>query len=108
MAEVDRGSPAKGHNAGPYVQAEKEAKSAGRGVWPLGANYRSPRGWSRTNGSWTARLSPVYIDRIFICPPLRSAVMIMNVMDPITVKMISAGMVATARGCTNNCVTGNL
>jgi micrococcal nuclease len=45
LAEVYRGSPAKGLDLNAYKKAEKEAREAGRGMWSLGDNYVSPKEW---------------------------------------------------------------
>ena len=47
LAEVYRGTPAKGQNMEPYWKAEEEAKRAGKGMWVLGDKYVSPREWRR-------------------------------------------------------------
>jgi endonuclease YncB( thermonuclease family) len=39
LAEVYRGTPAKGQNMEPYWKAEEEARKAGRGMWVLGDKY---------------------------------------------------------------------
>jgi micrococcal nuclease len=49
LAEVYRGTPAKGQNMEPYWKAEEEAKAAKRGIWALGDKYRSPREWRKTH-----------------------------------------------------------
>ena len=45
LAEVYRGTPAKGQDMAPYWIAEKEARDAGRGMWVLKDKYVSPREW---------------------------------------------------------------
>jgi micrococcal nuclease len=47
LAEVYRGSPAAGFKNEPYLKAEEEARSAGKGMWSLGEKYVSPREWRR-------------------------------------------------------------
>jgi micrococcal nuclease len=47
LAEVYRGTPAKGQNMEPYWKAEEEARKLGKGMWVLGAKYVSPREWRR-------------------------------------------------------------
>ena len=47
LAEVYRGTPAKGQNMEPYRKAEEEAKAAKRGMWVLGAKYVSPKEWRK-------------------------------------------------------------
>ena len=47
LAEVYRGTPAKGQNLAPYWKAEEEARRAGKGMWVLGDKYVSPREWRR-------------------------------------------------------------
>jgi len=47
LAEVYRGKPASGFNNDPYIEAEKEARKAVRGMWELGDKYISPRDWRR-------------------------------------------------------------
>ena len=47
LAEVYRGNPPKGLDIEPYWKAEKEAKTAMRGMWSLGNNYISPKDWRR-------------------------------------------------------------
>ncbi|MFC1577626.1 thermonuclease family protein [Thermodesulfobacteriota bacterium] len=49
LAEVYRGSPAKGLDLEPYWKAEKEAREACRGMWSLGDKYVSPQDWRRGN-----------------------------------------------------------
>ena len=45
LAEVYRGTPAKGQDMAPYWATEKEARDAGRGMWALKDKYVSPREW---------------------------------------------------------------
>ncbi len=49
LAEVYRGKPAPGFDNGPYVRAENEAHSAGKGMWSLGDKYTSPKSWRKTH-----------------------------------------------------------
>jgi endonuclease YncB( thermonuclease family) len=49
LAEVYRGKPPKGFDTGPYIKAETEARSAGRGMWSLGDKYISPKDWRKMN-----------------------------------------------------------
>jgi micrococcal nuclease len=51
LAEVYRGTPAKGQNMELYWQAEEEAKASNRGMWVLGDKYVSPREWRKTHGN---------------------------------------------------------
>jgi micrococcal nuclease len=51
LAEVYRGTPAKGQNMKPYRKAEEEAKAAKRGMWVLGDKYVSPREWRKTHAN---------------------------------------------------------
>jgi micrococcal nuclease len=51
LAEVYRGTPAKGQNMEPYWKAEEEARRAGKGMWVLGDKYVSPREWRKTHGN---------------------------------------------------------
>ena len=45
MAESYKGKPASGFNAESYLEAEKEAKSALKGMWSLKEKYISPKEW---------------------------------------------------------------
>jgi endonuclease YncB( thermonuclease family) len=45
LAEVYRGASAPGPQMATYRETEKEARSAGRGMWALGESYVSPREW---------------------------------------------------------------
>jgi len=47
LAEVYRGSPAKGQDVGPYWNAEEDARKSGKGMWVQGNKYVSPREWRR-------------------------------------------------------------
>ena len=49
LAEVYRGTPAKGQNMEPYWKAEEEARKANRGMWVLGGKYVSPREWRKAH-----------------------------------------------------------
>ena len=49
LAEVYDGRPPRGFDTGPYVEAEKEAREAKRGMWVQGDKYISPREWRRSN-----------------------------------------------------------
>jgi endonuclease YncB( thermonuclease family) len=51
LAEVYRGTPAKGQNIEPYWKAEEEARRAGKGMWVLGDKYVSPREWRKAHGN---------------------------------------------------------
>jgi hypothetical protein len=45
LAEVHRGTHAPGFDPSPYLEAEKEAREAKRGMWVQGEKYLSPRDW---------------------------------------------------------------
>jgi len=47
LAEVYRGTPAKGQNMEPYWKAEEVARRGGKGMWVQGVKYISPREWRR-------------------------------------------------------------
>ena len=49
LAEVYRGKPPKGFDLKPYLQAEAEAKKAGRGMWSLRDKYVSPKEWRKSH-----------------------------------------------------------
>jgi len=49
LAEVYDGRPPRGFDTGPYVEAEKEAREAKRGMWVQGEKYVSPKEWRRSN-----------------------------------------------------------
>jgi micrococcal nuclease len=51
LAEVYRGTPAKGQDMEPYWKAEEEARRIGKGMWVLGDKYVSPREWRKTHGN---------------------------------------------------------
>lgn len=51
FAEVYRGEHAKGFDPGPYLEAEREAREARKGMWVQGGEkYVSPRKWRRMGG----------------------------------------------------------
>jgi micrococcal nuclease len=47
LAEVWLERPPEGLNIAPYLEAEREAKAARRGMWSLGQDYISPRDWRK-------------------------------------------------------------
>ena len=47
LAEVYREKYPERLNIVPYLEAEKEAKSSGRGMWYLGEEYISPQDWRK-------------------------------------------------------------
>jgi micrococcal nuclease len=47
LAEVWRDKPPTGLDIDPYLEAEQEAKEAGRGIWSLGKGYVSPSDWRK-------------------------------------------------------------
>jgi micrococcal nuclease len=47
LAEVSVGEPPMGLDITPYLEAEKEAKKSGRGMWCLGDKYVSPSEWRK-------------------------------------------------------------
>jgi len=47
LAEVYREKYPERLNIVPYLEAEKEAKSSGRGMWSLGEEYISPQDWRK-------------------------------------------------------------
>jgi len=49
LAEVLRERPPDGLIIAQYLEAEREAKAAGRGMWSLGETYTSPRDWRETH-----------------------------------------------------------
>ena len=49
LAEVYRGTPAKGQNMEQCWKAEEEAKRAGKGMWVLEDKYVSPREWRKSH-----------------------------------------------------------
>ena len=49
LAEVYRGRPPRKFDPGPYLQAEADAKKAGRGMWSQGDKYISPKDWRKSH-----------------------------------------------------------
>jgi micrococcal nuclease len=47
LAEVWREEPPPRLFIAPYIEAQEEAKKAGRGIWSLGDSYMSPRDWRK-------------------------------------------------------------
>jgi len=47
LAEVWREEPPAKLLIAPYIEAQEEARRAGRGIWSLGDNYMSPRDWRK-------------------------------------------------------------
>ena len=47
LAEVYRGKPPRGLAMEPYLEAEKGAKEALKGMWSLGDKYVSPKEWRK-------------------------------------------------------------
>jgi micrococcal nuclease len=47
LAEVWREEPPAGLLIAPYIEAQEEARAAGRGIWSLGDSYVSPRDWRK-------------------------------------------------------------
>jgi endonuclease YncB( thermonuclease family) len=47
LAEVYRGKPVKGFDLAPYLDAEREAREAKKGIWVQGIEYVSPRDWRK-------------------------------------------------------------
>jgi micrococcal nuclease len=47
LAEVSVGEPPMGLDIAPYLEAEKEAKKSGQGMWSLGDGYVSPSEWRK-------------------------------------------------------------
>ena len=47
LAEVSVGEPPVGLDIASYLEAEKEAKKSGRGMWSLGDKYVSPSEWRK-------------------------------------------------------------
>jgi endonuclease YncB( thermonuclease family) len=47
LAEVWLERPPEGFDITPYLEAERKAKAAKRGMWSLGRGYMSPRDWRR-------------------------------------------------------------
>ena len=48
FAEVFQEMPPDGLRIAPYLEAEKEARNAQKGIWSLGDSYISPREWRKT------------------------------------------------------------
>jgi hypothetical protein len=80
----------------PYRKAEERAENAKRGGVGIGGHVRELTGVEQGARELDCKFASVHIDHILICQPPMSALMIPNVIDPINIKMISAGMVATA------------
>ena len=49
LAEVYDGRPPRGFDTGPYMDAEKQARDAKRGMWIQVDKYLSPREWRKSN-----------------------------------------------------------
>jgi endonuclease YncB( thermonuclease family) len=49
LAEVYRGAPPKTLDIQIYLKEEEKARSAGKGIWQLKKNYKSPKQWRREN-----------------------------------------------------------
>jgi hypothetical protein len=47
LVEVYRGKPVKGFDLAPYLDAEREAREAKKGIWGQGIEYVSPRDWRK-------------------------------------------------------------
>ena len=47
FAEAYRGKPVKGFDLAPYLDAEREAREAKKGMWVQGIEYVSPRDWRK-------------------------------------------------------------
>jgi len=47
LAEVSVGEPPTGLDMAPYLEAEREAKKSGQGMWSLGDSYVSPSEWRK-------------------------------------------------------------
>jgi endonuclease YncB( thermonuclease family) len=45
LAEVYRGDPPRGLDMKPFLNAEKQAREAKRGMWSQGTKYVSPKNW---------------------------------------------------------------
>jgi endonuclease YncB( thermonuclease family) len=58
LAEVYRGASAPGPQMAIYRETEKEARSAGRGMWTLGESYVSPREWRGRHKNAASPKSP--------------------------------------------------
>jgi micrococcal nuclease len=48
LAEAYQGKSPKGFKNGPYLEAEKDAKEASKGIWSLGGKYISPGVWRKS------------------------------------------------------------
>jgi endonuclease YncB( thermonuclease family) len=59
LAEVYRGTAAKGQDTDPFWKAEEDARRAGRGMWQLGSKYVSPREWRRLDTEHSKRHSTI-------------------------------------------------
>jgi endonuclease YncB( thermonuclease family) len=51
LAEVYRGTPAKGQNMELYWKAEEDARKTEKGMWVVGDKYVSPREYRKTHGN---------------------------------------------------------
>ncbi len=49
LAEVYEENLPQGFDIAPFVQAQKEAKGQGRGMWAQGSDYISPRQWRQSH-----------------------------------------------------------
>ena len=49
LAEVYRGNPPKTLDIQLYFKEEEKARGAGKGIWQLKKNYKSPKQWRREN-----------------------------------------------------------
>jgi endonuclease YncB( thermonuclease family) len=49
LAEVYRGTPARGQNMEPYWKAEEAARREGKGMWVQRVKYVSPREWRKAH-----------------------------------------------------------
>jgi len=59
LAEVWREQPPEGLNLAPYLEAQRRAQEARRGMWSLGTKYMSPRAWREMHkGEQTSTLTP--------------------------------------------------
>ena len=47
LAVAYRGRPPEGFDITPYLEAEKEAREAKKGIWSLGDEYISPGKWRK-------------------------------------------------------------
>jgi len=62
LAEVCREKPPDGLAIAPYLEAEREAKEARRGMWSLGKKYMSPRAWREMHKGQQTRTSKLAFD----------------------------------------------